>query len=203
MFSLAAPSPPPVHHLPPPGGVRALPGRRARRTAPWRCEFLDAAGEEVARNAQPVNVQPGKFGRLLVKGELNYEDYGTIEAHVRLVGGPTVVVPLTLLPPRRDDRAGRFAAGLSQHPDPAVAVGEVVGQVLEALGDPDEPPDLAMLFVTPPHAAAIEDDRRQAISATLRPRALLGCAAVSVVGGEPGGGAGARRSPCGPARPAR
>jgi hypothetical protein len=60
--------------------------------------FLDAAGEEVARNAQPVNVQPGKFGRQLVKGDMKYEDYGTIEAHVRLVGGPTVVVPLTLLP---------------------------------------------------------------------------------------------------------
>ncbi len=41
---------------------------------------------------------PGKFGRQLVKGDMKYEDYGTIEAHVRLVGGPTVVVPLTLLP---------------------------------------------------------------------------------------------------------
>ena len=60
--------------------------------------FLDAAGEEVARNVQPVNVVPGKFGRQLVKGDMKYEDYGTIEAHVRLVGGPTVVVPLTLLP---------------------------------------------------------------------------------------------------------
>ena len=63
-------------------------------------EFLDAAGTEVARNAQPVSVQPGKFGRLLVKGELTYEDYGTIEAHVKLLpGGSSVVVPLTLLAP--------------------------------------------------------------------------------------------------------
>ena len=62
-------------------------------------EFLDAAGTEVARNAQPVSVQPGKFGRLLVKGELTYEDYGTIEAHVKLTGGNPVVVPLTLLAP--------------------------------------------------------------------------------------------------------
>ena len=52
----------------------------------------------MARNVQPVNVVPGKFGRQLVKGDLTYEDYGTIEAHVRLVGGTTVVVPLTLLP---------------------------------------------------------------------------------------------------------
>lgn len=62
-------------------------------------EFLDADGKEVARNAQPVTVQPGKFGRLLVKGELTYEAYGTIEAHVKLTGGTEVVVPLTLLAP--------------------------------------------------------------------------------------------------------
>jgi hypothetical protein len=66
-------------------------------------EFLDATGGQVARSVQPVNVEPGKFGRLLVKGDLTYEDYGTIEAHCRLVGGAgakttEVVVPLTLLP---------------------------------------------------------------------------------------------------------
>jgi hypothetical protein len=49
-----------------------------------------------------VNVEPGRFGRLLVKGDLTYEDYGTIEAHCRIVAGGTdqprgVVVPLTLL----------------------------------------------------------------------------------------------------------
>jgi small ligand-binding sensory domain FIST len=75
----------------------------------------------------------------------------------------------------------RFAAGLSQHPSPAVAVGEVLGQVLDALG-PDNPPDLALLFVTPPHAGALEDAAK-AIREMLRPGALLGCAAVSVVGG--------------------
>jgi small ligand-binding sensory domain FIST len=75
-----------------------------------------------------------------------------------------------------------FAAGLSEHPSPAVAVGEVLGQVLDQLG-PDNPPDLALLFVTPPHAGALEDSAR-AIHALLRPHALLGCAAVSVVGGS-------------------
>ncbi len=75
----------------------------------------------------------------------------------------------------------RFAAGLSQHPSPAVAVGEVLGQVLDRLG-PDNPPDLALLFVTPPHAGALEDAAR-AIRDMLHPGALLGCAAVSVVGG--------------------
>lgn len=68
-------------------------------TGTLEVEFLDADGKEVARNAQPVSVQPGKFGRLLVKGELTYETYGTIEAHVKLTGGSTVVVPLTLLAP--------------------------------------------------------------------------------------------------------
>jgi hypothetical protein len=98
MFSLPAPSPPPVTispHLV--VFIRCAlddPGQTTMET-----RFLDAAGEEVARNAQPVNVVPGKFGRQLVKGDLKYDDYGTIEAHVRLVGGNTVIVPLTLLPP--------------------------------------------------------------------------------------------------------
>lgn len=76
-----------------------------------------------------------------------------------------------------------FAAALSQHPDFAVATGDVVGRVLEALGDPDSPPDLAMLFVTPVHAPVIGDIVKT-INATLRPTTMLGCAAVSVVGGE-------------------
>ena len=73
----------------------------------------------------------------------------------------------------------RFASALSEHPTPVVAVGEVVGQVLERL---DGQPDLALLFVTPPHAGALEDAAYTVVKA-LRPGALLGCAAVSVVGG--------------------
>lgn len=76
-----------------------------------------------------------------------------------------------------------FAAALSQHPDFASATGDVVGRVLEALGDPESPPDLAMLFVTPVHASAL-DQIVETVNATLRPKSLLGCAAVSVVGGE-------------------
>src|SRR5205807_6552344 len=74
-----------------------------------------------------------------------------------------------------------FAAGLSEHPVTAHAVGEAVGQVLEGLGG-GAPPDLALLFVTPPHGGAIED-AAAAVMATLTPGALLGCAAESVVGG--------------------
>ncbi len=76
-----------------------------------------------------------------------------------------------------------FAAGLSQHPDAATAVAEAVGQVLETLpGAVDRPPDLALLFVTPPHLDAIAD-MAKTVRATLRPGALLGCAAISVIGG--------------------
>ncbi len=98
MFSLAAPSSPPVS-LSPHLVVILRCADDEEGSGTLEVEFLDAKGNEVARNAQPVTVQPGKFGRLLVKGELTWEDYGTIEAHVRLTGGTTVVVPLTLLPP--------------------------------------------------------------------------------------------------------
>lgn len=75
-----------------------------------------------------------------------------------------------------------FAAGLSEHPLPTQATGEVVGQVLDALGPNTEPPDLALLFVTAPHLGAI-DDIAAAVRATVNPRTLLGCTAESVVGG--------------------
>lgn len=71
-----------------------------------------------------------------------------------------------------------FAAALSEHPVTAHAVGEVAGAVLECLG---ERPDLAVLFVTPPHAGALEDAVR-AIDELLHPLVMFGCAAESVVG---------------------
>jgi small ligand-binding sensory domain FIST len=77
----------------------------------------------------------------------------------------------------------QFAAALSEHPNAAVATGDVVGRVLEALGDAAEPPDLAMVFVTPAHASELQEIVAT-VNATLRPRAMLGCAAISVVGGE-------------------
>lgn len=98
MFSLAAPQPVPVTispHLI--VIVRCKPDEVG--TGTLEVEFLDTAGEQVARNVQPVNVQPGKFSRQLIKGELAYKEYGTIEAHCHITGGSDVVVPLTLLPP--------------------------------------------------------------------------------------------------------
>lgn len=71
-----------------------------------------------------------------------------------------------------------FTAALSEHPVPAEAVGEVLGQVLEAVGPQ---PDLAVLFATAPLTGALEDVV-SAVHAVLRPRAVLGSTAVSVVG---------------------
>ena len=76
-----------------------------------------------------------------------------------------------------------FAAALSEHPDAAVATGEVVGRVIESLGGTEDPTELALVFVTPVHAAALEEIVAT-IRATLAPKALLGCAAVSVLGGD-------------------
>ena len=56
-------------------------------------------GEQIARNVQPLQVEPGKFNYRLVRAELEFPDYGTVEAHCRVDLGPVVVVPYTLLPP--------------------------------------------------------------------------------------------------------
>jgi small ligand-binding sensory domain FIST len=73
-----------------------------------------------------------------------------------------------------------FAAALSEHPLPTHATGEVIGQVLEAIGPA---PDVAVVFVTAPLTGALEDIAT-AIRATLQPGTLIGATAVSVLGGE-------------------
>jgi small ligand-binding sensory domain FIST len=74
-----------------------------------------------------------------------------------------------------------FAAALSEHPLPTHATGEVLGQVLEDLQG--VPPDLAVLFVTGPHAGAIEDIA-STVRSVLTPGTLLAATAVSVLGGR-------------------
>jgi hypothetical protein len=96
-FSLAAPEPVPVTVTPhlvvlvrcPPGDA----GDDVLETV-----FL-RDGDEVARNAQPLQVEPGKFNYRLVRAELAFDDYGTVEAHCRIGTGQVHVVPFTLLPP--------------------------------------------------------------------------------------------------------
>jgi small ligand-binding sensory domain FIST len=81
-----------------------------------------------------------------------------------------------------------FAAALSEHPDLAQATGEAVGQVLERLGPGTDAggagsPDLALLFVTPHHAAVVAEAAK-AVRTSLQPRVLVGCAAQYVLGGN-------------------
>ncbi len=54
---------------------------------------------QIARNVQPVEVEPGKFAYRLVRGELEFDEPGTVEAHCRIDQGPATVVPYTLLDP--------------------------------------------------------------------------------------------------------
>ena len=55
-------------------------------------------GEQVARNVQPFQVEPGKFTYRLVRAEVDFADYGTVEAHCRIGDGHVTVVPYTLVP---------------------------------------------------------------------------------------------------------
>ena len=100
MFSAAAPSPPPIT-LAPHLVVIVREAPDGPGQASLVCEFVrQADGEQVARNVQMVQVPPGKFGRQLVKGELDFKEYGTIEARCKLnADGHVITVPFTLLPP--------------------------------------------------------------------------------------------------------
>ena len=76
--------------------VRCAPGDRAE--AALEVVFR-RDGEQIARNVQPLAIEPGKFGYRLVRAELEFEDYGTVEAHCRVDMGDFTIVPYTLLPP--------------------------------------------------------------------------------------------------------
>ncbi len=122
------------------------------------------------------SVEPGKFNYRLVRAELEFADYGSVEAHCRIDGGRD---DRALHPPASGRLRCRFAAAMSEHPIATHAMGEVVGQVVEALG---EAPDLAVLFVTAPTGRARGHRRRR--REMLQPTTLFGTTAVSVVGGD-------------------
>jgi hypothetical protein len=95
-FSAPAPTPPPVTMTP-------------HMVVLVRCPQDDSGSgvlevvfqrddEQVARNVQPLQVDPGKFTYRLVRAELELPDYGTVEAHCRIDTGPVTVVPYTLVP---------------------------------------------------------------------------------------------------------
>lgn len=73
-----------------------------------------------------------------------------------------------------------FAAAVSEHPSAADALGQVVGTVLEQLGDS---PDLAVLFASEHH---LGDFGRiaEGVRELLRPGTLVGGTAAAVIAGE-------------------
>jgi hypothetical protein len=96
-FSVAAPSPVPVTLEP---HLVVLVHCPEGESGTGALEVVFRRGDEqLARNVQPLQVEPGRFGYRLVRAELTFDAYGTIEAHCRIDMGPTIVVPYTLLPP--------------------------------------------------------------------------------------------------------
>jgi hypothetical protein len=96
-FSMAAPRPAPLTIEP-----HLVVFIRCRPDEPGQgvLEVVFRRGDdEIARNVSPLTVEPGKFTSRLVRGELEFPDYGLVEAHCRVDRGPWTVVPLTLLPP--------------------------------------------------------------------------------------------------------
>ncbi len=96
-FSLAAPSPVPVTIEPHLVIMIRCPIGSSSNAVLETVFMRDE--EEIARNVQPVDIEPGKFGYRLVRSELTFDDYGSVEARCCLDQGHVVTVPLTLLPP--------------------------------------------------------------------------------------------------------
>ncbi|MDH4276687.1 MAG: hypothetical protein OEZ14_17415 [Acidimicrobiia bacterium] len=61
----------------------------------------DGSGESepLARNVQPLQIEPGKFNYRLIRADLEFDDYRTVVATCRIDGGRAHIVPYTLLPP--------------------------------------------------------------------------------------------------------
>jgi len=101
MFSMAAPSPAPVTITPHLVALIFCP-EGEDGSGVFEVIFRRGVGEDdeqVARNVSPFTVEPGKFTYRLVRGELEFDDYGQVIAHCRVDQGPWHLVPFTLLPP--------------------------------------------------------------------------------------------------------
>jgi hypothetical protein len=101
MFSMAAPQPAPLTITPHLVGLIFCPEGESG-SGVFEVVFrrgLEADSEQVARNVSPFTVEPGKFTYRLVRGELEFDDYGQVFAHCRIDDGPWHLVPFTLLPP--------------------------------------------------------------------------------------------------------
>lgn len=103
MFSMAAAEPAPLTIAPHLVALIFCPagesGQGVFEVVVRRDLDADGEGEPVARNVSPFTVEPGKFTYRLVRGELEFPDYGQVFAYCRVDHGPWHVVPFTLLPP--------------------------------------------------------------------------------------------------------
>ena len=55
-------------------------------------------GEQVPATCSRCRSEPGKFTYRLVRAEVDFAEYGTVEAHCRIDTGHVTVVPYTLVP---------------------------------------------------------------------------------------------------------
>lgn len=104
MFSQASPSPVPVTLTPHLVGLIFCP-EGASGNGVFEVVFrkgVDEDSDQLARNVSPFTVEPGKFTYRLVRGELDFDEYGQIFAHCRVDKNPWHIVPFTLLPPAID-----------------------------------------------------------------------------------------------------
>lgn len=99
-FSMAAPGPFPVTITPHMLVLARCPADHAGLAA-LEVRFM-RGDEQIARNVQPLSVEPGKFGYNLIQAELSFDEPSTIEAHCRIDQGDVVVIPLTMNPPADD-----------------------------------------------------------------------------------------------------
>jgi hypothetical protein len=106
MFSMASPSEVPVMVSPHLVGLiycpPTEPGNGVFEVIFRRGLDPEEDAEPVARSVSPFTVEPGKFAHRLVRGELEFTEYGQVFAHCRINQGPWHVVPFTLLPPVPD-----------------------------------------------------------------------------------------------------
>ena len=95
-FSAVPPSPPPVTVAP---HLVVLVRSAAGEDGAGVLEVVFRRGDDqVARNVQPLQVEPARFTYRLVRAEVDFADYGTVEAHCRVGTGHVTVVPYTLVP---------------------------------------------------------------------------------------------------------
>jgi hypothetical protein len=98
-FSAVAPSPLPLTWAPHLSVIiRCAPGEPGTGVLEVVYE-RESDGERLARNVAPLEIEPGKFTQRLVRGEIDFEEYGTIVARCRVDQGPVLTVPYTMLAP--------------------------------------------------------------------------------------------------------